>query len=103
MGLILCLVLLMPALIWLLVAPTLRAAQSAMVFGASAAGYTLLASLCYRLTVPSWMAAESSHALEMTIITTTNIVVAAGLVIFWSFRHLCNEQGTLPTARAQGS
>lgn len=101
LGLILCLVLLMPALIWLLVAPTLRIAQSTTVFGASAAGYTLLASLCYRLTVPSWMVAESGRALEMTIITTANIVVAAGLVVFWSFRHLSEEQSPLPTARAR--
>jgi hypothetical protein len=100
-GLILCLVLLMPTLIWLLVAPTLRAAQSAMVFGASAAGYTLLAAVCYRLTVPSWMAVESSNALELTLITASNIVVAAGMVIFWSFQHLSSEQGSLPAARAR--
>lgn len=100
-GLILCLVLLMPALIWLLVAPTLRVAQSAMVFGASAAGYTLLAALCYRLTVPGWMAVESGYALELTILTTANIVVAAGMVIFWSFQHLREDEVDLPTARAR--
>jgi hypothetical protein len=100
-GLILCLVLLMPALIWLLVAPTLRPAQSAMAFGASAAGYTFLAALCYRLTVPSWMCVQSSHAFELTMLTAGNIVVAAGMVIFWSFRHLEAGQAQLPQARAR--
>ena len=100
-GLILCLVLLMPALIWLLVAPTLRAAQSAMVFGATAAGYTFLAAICYRLTVPSWMAASTSNALELTILTTANIVAAAGLVIYWSFHDRNMEQTPLPPARAR--
>ncbi len=100
-GLILCLILLMPALIWLLVAPTLRPAQSAVVFGASAAGYTFLAALCYRLTVPSWMAVESSHALGLTILTSANIVLAAGMIIFWSFRHLSEEGTSLPQARAR--
>jgi hypothetical protein len=100
-GLILCLILLMPALIWLLVAPTLRPAQSAMVFGASAAGYTFLAALCYRLTVPSWMVVESSHALGLTILTAANIVIAAGMVVYWSFRHLSQDEINLPEARAR--
>jgi hypothetical protein len=100
-GLILCLVLLMPALIWLLVAPTLRAAQSAMVFGATAAGYTFLAAICYRLMVPSWMAVQTSNALELTILTTANIVAAAGLVIYWSFQHVSEGQAPLPAARAR--
>ncbi len=100
-GLILCLVLLMPALIWLLVAPTLRAAQGAMIFGASAAGYTLLAAVCYRLTVPSWMVASASNALELTILTTGNIVVAAGLVVYWSFQNLSKDKAPLPSARAR--
>lgn len=100
-GLIMCLVLLMPALIWLLVAPTLRPAQSAMAFGASAAGYTFLAALCYRLSVPSWMCAESSRAFELTVLTAGNIVLAAAMVIFWSFRHLSTDQAALPEARAR--
>ena len=98
-GLILCLVLLMPALIWLLVAPTLRPAQNAMVFGASAAGYTFLAALYYRFSVPSWMYVESSRAFELTVLTAGNIVVAAAMVIFWSFRQLRTGQADLPKAR----
>jgi hypothetical protein len=100
-GLILCLVLLMPALVWLMVAPTLRPAQSAMAFGASAAGYTFLAAICYRLTVPSWMCVESSNAFELTMLTAGNIVVAAGMVIYWSFRHLESGKAELPEARAR--
>ena len=100
-GLILCMVLLMPALIWLLVAPGLRAAQSAMALGASAAGYTFLAACCYRLSVPSWMSMETSHAFELALITTANIVVAAGMVVYWSVQESDDERvASLPAAKA---
>jgi hypothetical protein len=101
-GLILCLILLMPALIWLLVAPTLRAAQSAMAFGASAAGYTFLAAICYRITVPSWMSAESTYAFELTTMAAGNIVAAAAMVMLWSFRQSQGQTETsLPRAQAR--
>jgi hypothetical protein len=85
-GLILSLLLLMPALIWLLVAPRVRAAQASVMVGALASGYTFLAAWLYRLTVPSWMSVSFTWAADIAMITSANIIVAAGAILYWSFR-----------------
>lgn len=100
MGLILSMVLLLPALIWLLVAPGLRAAQASVALGASAAGYTLLAVLFYRLTIPSWMSVTTTRAFDLGVVATLNIVIAAAMIIYWSFR-LVSTPLTLPSAVAR--
>jgi hypothetical protein len=80
-GLVLSLILLLPALIWLLVVPRLRAAQCSVFIGATAAGYTMLTSLLYLLTVPSWMTTSSYRTAEVTLLCCGAIVVAAGLIV----------------------
>lgn len=99
-GLILSMVLLMPAIIWLLVAPGLRSAQTSVALGASAAGYTLLAVLFYRLTMPSWMSVTTTRAFDLGVVATLNIVIAAAMIIYWSFR-LTSPLPTLPSAVAR--
>lgn len=96
-GLILSMVLLMPALIWLLVAPGLRTAQTTVALGASAAGYTLLAVVFYRLSMPSWMSVSTTRAFDLGVLATLNIVAAAVMIIYWSFRQSC-PQAEIPSA-----
>ncbi len=84
-SIILCLILLLPALIWILVAPGLRAAHGAVFLGGSAAGYCFLAALYYRLSVPSWMSVEHYSTMNLTIATTATILLSSGLIIFWSY------------------
>jgi len=98
LGLVWCLILLLPSLIWLMVIPSLRPAQSAVAFGASAAGYTFLAALFYRLTTPSWISAEATRAFDLTLLTSGSIFVAIALIIRWSLRLGADAQSELPTA-----
>jgi hypothetical protein len=86
LGLIMCLVLLMPTLIWLLVVPGLRAAQASTILGASGAGYTFLASLLYRVTVPSWMSARVLWTADLAMVASASIMVAAGAVLYYGFQ-----------------
>jgi hypothetical protein len=96
-GLVLSLILLLPALIWLLVVPRLRAAQCSVFIGATAAGYTLLTTLLYLVTVPTWVTASAYRSAEVTLLCCGGIVVATGIVIRESFAL---ERGReLPRAR----
>ncbi len=97
-GLVWCLVLLLPALIWLMVVPTLRAAQTAVALGASAAGYTFLATLFYWLCIPSWMSTTTSHAFDLTLLTSGSIVASIALMVHWSLRLTTSRETELPTA-----
>ncbi len=97
-GLVWCLVLLLPALIWLMVVPTLRAAQTAVALGASAAGYTFLATLLYWLCIPSWMTAKTASAFDLTLLTSGSIVAAIALIVHWSLRLAMSSETELPTA-----
>lgn len=101
LGLVWCLVLLLPALIWLMVVPTLRPAQTAVAFGASAAGYTFLSALFYRLCTPSWMSAEITHAFDLTLLSSGTIFVAIGIIIRLSLRLEIGERHALPSAVVQ--
>ena len=65
--------------------------------GASAAGYTLLAVLFYRLSMPSWMSVSTTRAFDLGVLATLNIVAAAVMIIYWSFRHSC-PQPEIPSA-----
>lgn len=100
-GLVWCLVLLLPALIWLMVVPTLRPAQTVVAFGASAAGYTFLSALFYRLCTPSWMNVEATRAFDLTLLTSGTIFFAIGLIIKWSLRLTTESESQLPAAVAR--
>ncbi|MBL4636456.1 MAG: hypothetical protein JKY56_21540 [Kofleriaceae bacterium] len=84
-SIILCLILLLPALIWILVAPGLRAAHGAVFLGGSAAGYCFLAAVYYRVSIPSWMSVEHYSTMNLTIATTATILFSSGLIVFWSY------------------
>lgn len=98
LGLILCFVLLVPALIWLIVMPRLRAAQAVVAIGASSAGYTFLSTILYAVMVPSWMTIDMSRAFDVTLVASANIMIASAMVIHWSFRPKTPE---VPQARAR--
>jgi hypothetical protein len=99
MGQVTALALLLPALIWLLVDPRHRAAQAAAAVGASVAGFTMMVVLLYRHSVPSWLGAEQYWTADIALMTTTNIVVAAILIVRQSFAFL--SQSPLPPAVAR--
>lgn len=100
-GMVWCLILLLPALIWLMVVPTLRPAQTAVAFGASAAGYTFLAALFYRMCTPSWMDVQVTQAFDLTLLTSGTIFVAIGVVIKYSLRIGPEPRASLPSAIAR--
>ena len=100
-GMVWCLILLLPALIWLMVVPTLRPAQTAVAFGASAAGYTFLAALFYRMCTPSWMDVQVTQAFDLTLLTSGTIFVAIGVIIRYSLRISPEPSVPLPTAIAR--
>ncbi|MCP4448200.1 MAG: hypothetical protein GY811_23110 [Myxococcales bacterium] len=100
-GLVWCLVLLLPGLIWLMVVPTLRSAQTVVAFGASAAGYTFLAAIFYRLCTPSWMSAQSSYAFDLTLLTSGAILLSIILIIRWTLQLEIAERPELPPAVAR--
>jgi hypothetical protein len=100
-GMVWCLILLLPALIWLMVVPTLRPAQTAVAFGASAAGYTFLSSLFYRLCTPSWMDLEVTQAFDLTLLTSGTIFLAIGMIIRYSLRLEEQSRSPLPSAVAR--
>jgi heme/copper-type cytochrome/quinol oxidase subunit 4 len=99
MGQVTALALLLPALIWLLVDPRHRAAQAAAAVGASVAGFVLMVVLLYRHSVPSWLGAELYWTSDIALMTTSNIVIAAVLIIRQSFSFL--HQTPLPAATAR--
>jgi hypothetical protein len=98
MGQVTALALLLPALIWLLVDPRHRAAQAATAVGASVAGFTLMVVLLYRHSVPTWLGGELYWTADIALMTTTNIVVAAILIVRQSFASL--TRSPLPVAVA---
>jgi hypothetical protein len=87
-GQVMTLALLLPALIWLIVAPRSRAAQAATVVGASAAALTFVSVLLYRATVPSWLSADLYWTADLALLATANVVIAALLVVKHSFALL---------------
>ena len=99
MGQVTALALLLPALVWLLVDPRHRAAQAATAVGASVAGFALMVVLLYRHSVPSWIEAEMYWTADIALMTTTNIVVAAILIVRQSFAFLVRS--ALPAAVAR--
>lgn len=100
-SLILCLILLLPALIWILVAPGLRAAHGAVFFGASAAGYCMFSALYFRATMPGWMHAEHYTTFDLTILCTGTIILSCGLIVFWSrFGRALPRASKIPQAQA---
>jgi hypothetical protein len=96
-GQLLALLSLLPALIWLVVAPRQRAAQVAVALAAGSAAFTALAVLSYRLSLPSWLVADVSGAADVALITAVNIVVATSLAVRHGF--LLDVRGELPLAR----
>ncbi len=100
-GMVWCLILLLPALIWLMVVPTLRPAQTAVAFGASAAGYTFLAALFYRLCTPSWMDLDLTCAFDLTLLTSGTIFMAIGTIIRYSLLIESRSRSPLPPAIAR--
>lgn len=100
-GMVWCLVLLLPALIWLMIVPTLRPAQTAVAFGASAAGYTFLAALFYRLCTPSWMNVDVTRAFELTLLTSGTIFLAIGMIIRYALQLEGPTRAPLPSAVAK--
>lgn len=99
MGQVTALALLLPALIWLLVDPRHRAAQAATAVGASVAGFGLMVVLLYRQSVPTWLGGELYWTADIAIMTTSNIVVAAILIVRQSFALLNREPVPLAVAR----
>lgn len=99
MGQVTALALLLPALVWLLVDPRHRAAQAATAVGASVAGFTLMVVLLYRHSVPTWLGGELYWTADIALMTTTNIVVAAILIVRQSFAFL--NRSPLPLAVAR--
>ncbi len=100
-GMVWCLVLLLPALVWLMIVPTLRPAQTAVAFGASAAGYTFLAALFYRLCTPSWMNVDVTRAFELTLLTSGTIFLAIGMIIRYALQLEAPARAPLPSAVAK--
>jgi hypothetical protein len=92
MGQVTALALLLPALIWLLVDPRHRAAQAATAVGASVAGFGFMVVLLYRQSVPEWLGGELYWTADIAVMTTSNIVVAAILIVRQSFA-LLNRAG----------
>lgn len=99
MGQVTVLALLLPALVWLLVDPRHRAAQAAAAVGSSVAGFTLMVVLLYRHSVPAWIGADAYWTADIAIMATTNIVVAAVLIVRQSFALVAEP--TAPTAVAR--
>lgn len=85
MGQVTSLALLLPALIWLMVDPRHRAAQAATAVGASVAGFTLLVVLLYRQAVPEWIDARMFWTVDLALVASASIVVAAVLIVRQSF------------------
>lgn len=98
-GLVLSLMLLLPALIWLSVAPRVRAAQAAVAVGASTAAFTLLATIFYRLSVPSWMQVQTHWTSDVALMAATNIAVATALIVRSAFTLA--EPPRLPAAQVR--
>jgi hypothetical protein len=90
---------LVPALIWLLVAPVSRMAQASMAVGAFAAGFTLLVSLFYVSTRPGWLSADSYWTFDLVLLAASNIAVAAVLILRSGFTAV--ELPSLPAALAR--
>lgn len=97
MGQVTALSLLLPALIWLLVAPHNRAAQAASAVGASVAGFTLMVTLLYTGSVPAWLLAEHYWTTDIALLSTATIVVASVLIVRQSFALIAGGHG-LPRA-----
>jgi hypothetical protein len=99
MGQVTALALLLPALVWLLVDPRHRAAQAATAVGASVAGFALMVVMLYRHSVPVWLEGDMYWTADIALMTTTNIVVAAILIVRQSFAFL--NRSPLPQAVAR--
>jgi hypothetical protein len=96
MGQVTALALLLPALV---VDPRHRAAQAATAVGASVAGFALMVVMLYRHSVPSWIEGDMYWTADIALMTTTNIVVAAILIVRQSFAFL--NRSPLPAAVAR--
>lgn len=99
MGQVTVLALLLPALVWLLVDPRHRAAQAATAVGSSVAGFTLMVVLLYRHSVPAWIGADAYWTADIAIMATTNIVVAAVLIVRQSFALVAEPTAPMAVAR----
>src|SRR5690606_26198672 len=97
MGQVTALALLLPALIWLLVDPQHRAAQASTAVGASVGGFTLVATLLYKHSIPGWLVADLHWTADIALVTTATIVVAAVLIVRQSFA-LLGDARRLPRA-----
>ena len=97
-GQLLSLLTLLPVFIWLVVAPTRRAAQAAVAVGGATAGYTTLALLFYRSAVPSWLGAELFWTFDLALLGAVVIVVAGVTIVRHSFA--ADDAAELPVARA---
>ncbi|HTE55240.1 MAG TPA: hypothetical protein VK698_30515 [Kofleriaceae bacterium] len=99
MGQVTVLALLLPALVWLLVDPRHRAAQAAAAVGASVAGFTLMVVVLYRHSIPTWLGADPYWTADIAIMATTNIVIAAVLIVRQSFAFLNHLPTPVAVAR----
>ncbi len=83
-SLILCLMFLLPTLIWLSVAPGVRLARGGVVLGAFAMGYCLVSAIRYRMGTPSWLQVEYYETFFLSVLTISTILLSSGLILFWS-------------------